>query len=266
MIRGNLKHMTTEHQSNWAEEAAIEVHNNHVSKFENWYSSSDPLRSAFRYGRHMIEPYFQKELNLLASDKKILDVGCGTGEQARVLLSQGRDVFGIEPAPNMLTVSAQGLEARVQQGVVGDLPFPDEHFDFVYALEVFRYLSSAENIRGMSEIWRVLKPGGTFFATYVNLYALDLFYLWTKARTLTGSVENHTEFETPSTLYQRLHHGGFGQIEIHGAMFAPLRLVYKLNESLGRFVGKLISPVDSALSDLPILRPFAGHLIAIARK
>jgi len=159
---------------------------------------------------------------------------------------------------------------RVTDGSILKLPYPDNHFDFALALEVFRYLDTHDNAAGLAEVRRVLKPGGRLFATFVNRWALDGFHTLVALRKLRGTFTGngpkaHTEFETPSGLAARLTAAGFTKAETHGAMFAPLRLTYKLGP-IGPLMGRIVNPLDRVLSDNAVTKPFAGHLIAIATK
>ena len=97
----------------------------------------------------------------------ILDVGCGGGRTINKLASiaaQG-SVFGIDYAQGSLAASrdynrqliAEG-RVKIEHASVSKLPFPDCHFDLVTAIETQYYWP---NLPGdMSEILRVLKPGG----------------------------------------------------------------------------------------------------------
>ncbi|MFM1878099.1 MAG: hypothetical protein RLZZ241_965 [Bacteroidota bacterium] len=96
----------------------------------------------------------------------ILDVATGTGDLALALLRSGaHKIIGLDLAPGMLEigrkkVQARGLENQVDM-VTGDseaLPFTDNSFD---AVTVAFGVRNFENLElGLSEIYRVLKPGG----------------------------------------------------------------------------------------------------------
>ena len=60
-----------------------------------------------------------------------------------------------------------------------DLPFSDGSFDFVYAINMVHHITDPEERRGtLSEVVRVLKPGGGFYLHEMNTEnPLFLFYL-----------------------------------------------------------------------------------------
>src|SRR5690349_5340951 len=99
----------------------------------------------------------------------ILDVGCGGGRtihRLAALAPEGK-VFGLDYSAASVAVSsdtnAKEIAAgrvRIQQGSVAALPFPDCTFNIVTAVETHYYWPDLPaNTR---EIFRVLKPGGTF--------------------------------------------------------------------------------------------------------
>lgn len=93
----------------------------------------------------------------------VLDVGCGTGivarECARRVGSEG-SVSGLDISEAMLAVarrSAPGIDWY--QGDAEELPFPDESFDRVVSQLALMFFADRE--KAISEMWRVLRPGGT---------------------------------------------------------------------------------------------------------
>jgi len=49
-------------------------------------------------------------------------------------------------------------------------------------------------------------------------------------------------------------------------MFAPIRIAYKFGKTVGSNVAKVLEPFDIKVSNQPALKPFAGHLLGIAKK
>jgi ubiquinone/menaquinone biosynthesis C-methylase UbiE len=98
----------------------------------------------------------------------ILDVGCGGGRTVSKLAAiakQGK-VYGIDYSEESVAATkrtnAQGMDAgrvEVCHGSVSQLPFPEDMFDLVTAVETHFWWP---NLAGdMREVFRVLKPGGT---------------------------------------------------------------------------------------------------------
>jgi len=256
----------------WTRKRAVDVHDETAPYFSNEYSSDNIYDSPFRYGRSLIDALWWKTVGELPPGALCLDIGCGIGAYMSRLIEAGFRPHGIEPSLEMRKLAGERVPAElVVDGSVTDLVADDQSQDFVYAIEVFRYLDAADNALGHQEIFRVLKPGGVFFGTYVNKWALDGYRQYVglqKARdALTGTVPRyHVEFETPSTVRARLTAAGFADVKIRGAMFAPLRPLHKLSPRMATGLSKLALPRERWLSDGVLSRSFAGHLIAIARR
>ncbi len=112
----------------------------------------------------------------LRAGERVLDMGCGAGRHAFEMYKRGADVIALDmDADELATVSEwfaamreegsvpAGAEADVKQGDALDLPFPDGEFDRVVASEVLEHIPDDE--RAISELVRVLRPGGTIAVT-----------------------------------------------------------------------------------------------------
>jgi 2-polyprenyl-3-methyl-5-hydroxy-6-metoxy-1,4-benzoquinol methylase len=103
--------------------------------------------------------------------KKLLDVGCGLGNDIARFAQGGASVTGIDIAPHAIELARQnfaqrGLEGefRVMNGEA--LDFADESFDVVYCHTVLHF--TPEPRRMVEEIYRVLRPGGEAILMTVN--------------------------------------------------------------------------------------------------
>ena len=111
----------------------------------------------------------KKAIKLLApaKPKLILDIATGTGDFALEALKLNPDkIIGIDISEGMLEIGkkkmrARGLEQKIelQTGDSENLTFPDNYFDAVIVSFGVRNFENLE--RGLSEMHRVLKPGGT---------------------------------------------------------------------------------------------------------
>lgn len=99
----------------------------------------------------------------------VLDLGCGEGYCARTMSDGGAaEVFGIDVSDRMIEAarheekrSPRGI--RYQQGDATDLEgIEDGSYDRVLAMFLFNYLNVEATKRCMSEVVRVLRPGGRF--------------------------------------------------------------------------------------------------------
>jgi ubiquinone/menaquinone biosynthesis C-methylase UbiE len=98
--------------------------------------------------------------------ERVLDVGTGTGIVARLTVPRvgpTGSVAGIDASAGMLTVARAAaarddLAITWQEGTAEDLPFPEASFDLV--LSQFALMFFADVPAALSEMWRVLAPGG----------------------------------------------------------------------------------------------------------
>ncbi len=114
--------------------------------------------------RHLLGMLKRRGLTTLA-DKRILDVGCGSGLQLRRFLDYGAlpaNLSGIDLLPQRIE-QARALNRDIdwRVGSAHHLPYPDASFDVVMSFVVFSSILSAPLCQQIAdEMWRVLKPGG----------------------------------------------------------------------------------------------------------
>lgn len=252
---------------------AIEHHHTVADVFEEFYeNTTDRFENAFAYGRHKVDLLLDEELKKLAEHARVLDAGCGTGHYVARMRGMGFDAQGVEPAEGMRE-RAERLNpmGTIFDGTITDLPFSDDEFDLVMSIEVFRYLHREDVLKGMAEMMRVLKPGGRAFITFVNRHALDGFWLLQKTRQLARGrsfdvKHPHCEFTTPREVERDLRRAGASHVRVEGRLLGPMRLVYKVSESLGAKVARVVEPYDDMIHEHRTLAGLAGHLVAIATK
>jgi len=146
--------------------------------------------------------------------ESVLDVGCGTGAVtllAKVLAKEG-SVYGLDPAPEMIAVARKKaarkrLDIDFRVGVIEALPFPDASLDVVTSSLMMHHLPEDLKIRGLAEIYRVLKPGGRVlvadFMRPTGSFLNHLFIAFTQHSGLRTGIED---------LQKLLKNAGFDQI------------------------------------------------------
>ena len=100
-----------------------------------------------------------RELSTLHSPLSTLDVACGTGDMVVELLRHGCKATGVDLSEEMLAIARRKTaSANFQLGDAEALPFADGEFDAVTCAFGVRNFVHLE--QGLSEMLRVLKPGG----------------------------------------------------------------------------------------------------------
>lgn len=107
------------------------------------------------------------------SGMRVLDAGCGRGRNLLYLLRAGFEVHGVDRDPAAVE-AARRLAAEAVPGLPADrfrvapverTAFPDAWFDAVLSSAVLHFARDPEHWEAMlAEAWRVLRPGGLFFA------------------------------------------------------------------------------------------------------
>jgi ubiquinone/menaquinone biosynthesis C-methylase UbiE len=151
---------------------------------------------------------------LIKPNDSVLDVGCGTGEVTLLAKTRAKDgkVYGIDPAPEMVTVARKkaarkSLDIDFRVAVIEDLPFPDSSMDVVTSSLMMHHLPDDLKVRGLSEVYRVLKPGGRLliadFMNPTSSLVNHLFLAFTQHRGLKSGIED---------LRRLLTNAGFTQV------------------------------------------------------
>ena len=99
---------------------------------------------------------------------EVLEIGCGTGELAAMLIARGATVTGFDLNPEMIEVAREKMEEEGlgnrftlgEMGVDGMDLFPSSCFDAVVSTLSFSELSNDERRFTLRHAERVLKPGG----------------------------------------------------------------------------------------------------------
>ena len=90
--------------------------------------------------------------------KRVLDVACGSGDMMVELSRQGHSPVGIDLSREMISVARQKVHFQLLQGDAMQMPFASGMFDAVTCAFGVRNFANLEG--GLSEMLRVLKPGG----------------------------------------------------------------------------------------------------------
>ena len=130
-----------------------------------WYDEIDRrfLDSAYYAAGQNGQPFGRFLKPDLVSGKQVLEIGCGMGTHAEMLLRNGARLTAIDQTTLAVESTRRRLElkqldARVLQQDAEKLTLPDRSFDVVWTWGVIHHSSSTEQC--VREISRVLRPGG----------------------------------------------------------------------------------------------------------
>jgi SAM-dependent methyltransferase len=119
-------------------------------------------------------------LALLPPGGHILELGCGAGGDTAEMLAQGFDVHATDGSPEMAAVASKRLGRDVETLLFHELDAVAA-YDAVWANACLLHVPRDQLPHILSLIWRALKPGGAFFASYKEgeaggRDALDRYY------------------------------------------------------------------------------------------
>ena len=128
---------------------------------------------------------------------RILDVGCGTGANLKMLAAHG-NAEGVDISPQAVDFCRErGLDS-VKLGVIEQLPYESSSFDLVTALDVVEHLD--DDVAGLREMKRVLRPDGRLL-----LFVPAFMFLWG----VQDDVSNHRRRYTLPRLLSAVEAAGF---------------------------------------------------------
>ena len=113
---------------------------------------------------------------------RVLDAGCGSGRNLVYFLREGYDVCGVDTSTEAVA-RVRALAAALAPGLprenfraepVEAMSFGDSGFDAVISSAVLHFARDEAHWRAMmQEMWRVLKPGGIFFARLASSVGME---------------------------------------------------------------------------------------------
>jgi ubiquinone/menaquinone biosynthesis C-methylase UbiE len=98
-----------------------------------------------------------------------LDLGCGTGRHVIFLAEKGFELYGLDIAEEGIKLAKsrlkeKGLKANLKIGSFYEkLPYEDNFFDAIISNHAFHHAGIEEIRKAISEVYRILKPGGYIF-------------------------------------------------------------------------------------------------------
>ncbi len=137
---------------------------------------------ASEFGGIDIYLFDQLQKGRISATDRVLDAGCGSGRNSYYLLTQDVDVYGVDSNPQAVA----GLrELAIELGRPSDsehfrvepleaLTFEADMFDVVICSAVLHFARDDQHFEAMlRELWRVLRPGGLFFARLASSIGME---------------------------------------------------------------------------------------------
>lgn len=112
----------------------------------------------------------------------ILDAGCGSGRNLVYFLRNGFKVYGVDSSPEAISqirllanqIATAPSVDMFHVEAIEQMSFADASFDVVLSSAVLHFALNEEHWHAIvNEMWRVLKPGGIFFARLSSTVGLQ---------------------------------------------------------------------------------------------
>ena len=189
------------------------------------------------------------------SNPRILDVGCGTGANLKMLANCGR-AEGVDISPQAVEFCRErGLDS-VKLGAIEQLPYEDDSFEIVTALDVVEHLD--DDVAGLREMRRVLRSDGRLL-----LFVPAFMFLWG----VQDDVSNHRRRYTLPGLLKAVEEAGFS-IEWSSyaniSFFLPVLVVRSVMRWLGLRAATEYG-INISLMNGPFSQLFAAERFVLER-
>jgi len=142
------------------------------TKVANKYDLMNDLMS---FGSHRLWKKRLIEIMNIQKNEKVIDVGSGTGDLAKLILKENfyTKIYSIDLNMDMLLAGKKSLDQKQKKNIffinanAEKLPFNDNYFDKYVISFCLRNITHFE--KALSEAFRVLKPGGAFYCLEFSL-------------------------------------------------------------------------------------------------
>ena len=206
--------------------------------------------------RQIIQSLVEKiSTTLNNSNPRLLDVGCGTGANLKMLAEHGR-AEGVDISTQAVDFCRErGLDS-VKLGAVEQLPYENGSFDLVTALDVVEHLD--DDVHGLQEMRRVLRRDGRLL-----LFVPAFMFLWG----VQDDVSNHRRRYTLPRLLRAVEAAGFS-VEwasyANISFFLPVLVVRSVMRWLGLRAATEYG-INISLMNGPFSRLFAAERYILKR-
>lgn len=147
---------------------------------------------------------------------KILDAGCGSGRNMRWFAKNGYSIYGCDLNSDAVEIAMENTHLAADKfkiSRVENMPYVNDEFDHIICNAVLHFAENEKHfLKMISEIFRVLKPGGTFFVRMTSTFGLPQNY-----RLLEGGqfllADESVRFLLTEKLFQTVKSIGFQQLE-----------------------------------------------------
>lgn len=131
-------------------------------------------------------------------DAEVLDLCCGAGQVTKFLVQVCDRVTGLDASPFAIARARKNVpQAEYVEGFAEKMPLPDARFDLVQTSMALHEMKPEQLQQIIAEVYRVLKPGGTF--ALVDLHEPTNPLFWPGLAIFMGLFETETAWQLLKT-------------------------------------------------------------------
>jgi SAM-dependent methyltransferase len=134
-----------------------------------------------------------------------IELGCNTGGVVLAAQDNGWNASGVDISVAATRYAREELSLDVFTGTLEEAGYPANHFDVVYSNSVMEHL--AYPLQVLQEAYRILRPGGVFYADTVNWKSYTREILGANWRYIDPA--DHVHLYTPDNVASMAAHAGF---------------------------------------------------------
>lgn len=150
---------------------AVKLHDNNASIFRKRYDNKDSFKDRLKIWIDLFETYIGK-------DKTIIELGCGPGLMAKVVLENGNKMIAVDGSAKMIERAKEETQDYkdkiefVENYITVDFlkQFNENQFDSAISSSVLEYIKEFDLI--LENSIRIIKPGGYFIFSIPNKQSL----------------------------------------------------------------------------------------------
>jgi ubiquinone/menaquinone biosynthesis C-methylase UbiE len=244
----------------------------HAAVFDRLASKYDDVWTHSPIGRAQRNAVWRQLSRVFTPGQSVLELGCGTGEDAARLQRCGVTVVAIDSSPGMVSVArGRGIDAAVRR--IEDLQVVEGMFDG--AISNFGPLNCVRDLRPVAEqLARLVRSGGFLVFSIIGTFCLWETVYYLSRRDFRRAIRRWGGRGTMSSDKVPIFYPSVAAIR---RTFAPeFRLVHFAGigccippsyvQAIGRRQLHMLETIDRRIGGLPILRALSDHRLLVLRR
>jgi ubiquinone/menaquinone biosynthesis C-methylase UbiE len=245
---------------------------NQTSTKEHWekiYAGVRNVYSLYLYQQQLVEILKSQLANINGS--RILEVGCGKGNELLQLAKDDASCFGLDFSEAALSLVRSRLEKEAARlvlvcGDARDLPCKSNSFDMIFSQGVLEHFTEPEIL--LLEQHRAVRSGGIVVVEVPNKWTLYTIYKHVLMRLHRWPPGWETQY-SPSELKTLMNNCGFEIVDCVGWDSIPFKVYRKLKKFFGmpeKPEHRILRSIRHAIQRNLFLLNFFDSLIIVGRK